>query len=252
LRWTCGACGFCARGRENLCLSARFTGYHEDGGFADYAVVDERFAYVLPDAFDNLRAAPLLCAGIIGYRAMGRAAIPAGGRLALYGFGSSAHIVVQLALHRGCEVYVVTRGQSHREFARRLGAQWVGEDGRQMPSKVHSAIVFAPAGELVPVALESLDRGGTVALAGIHMTQVPPLDYEKHLFYERTVQSVTCNTRADGAALFAEAAAAGVQPRSTAYPLASANEALADLKADRIDGTGVLVTDEAASGRFCG
>jgi len=241
LRHTCGTCGFCTRGQENLCESARFTGYHADGGYAEYAVVPEDFAYEIPDVFSDVEAAPLLCAGIIGYRALRRAEVPAGGKLALYGFGSSAHVVIQIAQHRGCEVYVVTRGEKHRELARRMGAVWVGEDAAEMPVKVHSAIIFAPAGELVPPALEALQKGGTLALAGIYMTPLPEMDYGRYVFYERDIHSVTCNTRQDGRELLAEAATIPIRPHTTTYPLAEANRALQDLKHDRLSGTGVLV-----------
>jgi propanol-preferring alcohol dehydrogenase len=244
LRYTCGTCAFCTTGKENLCESALFTGYHADGGYAEYAVVPEQFAYPIPDGFDDTEAAPLLCAGIIGYAALRRAQVPRGGRLALYGFGSSAHVVIQIARARGCEVYVVTRGQSHRELARRMGAAWVGEHPAEMPVKAQSAIIFAPAGELVPPALEALEKGGTLALAGIYMTPIPEMDYERHLFYERNVHSVTCNTREDGRELLAEAAAIPIRPHTTSYPLAEANRALQDLKADRLDGTGILVTNQ--------
>jgi alcohol dehydrogenase, propanol-preferring len=243
LRHTCGHCGFCTAGKENLCESARFTGYHADGGYAEYAVAPAAFCYELPEAFSDADAAPLLCSGIIGYRALRRCNLPAGGRLALYGFGSSAHVVIQIALHRGCEVYVVTRGESHRELARRMGAVWVGEDARQMPVKVDSAIMFAPAGELVLPALESLKKGGTLSLAGIYMTPIPQMDYERYVFYERDIHSVTCNTRQDGRELLAEAAAIPIRPHTTVYPLADANRALQDLKGDRISGTGVLTME---------
>jgi propanol-preferring alcohol dehydrogenase len=241
LRHTCGQCGFCRRGRENLCRSPRFTGYDADGGFAEYAVVPEAFAYEIPPAFADADAAPLLCAGIIGYRALQRAELPPGGRLGLYGFGSSAHVVIQLARHRGSEAYVVTRGPQHRDLARRLGATWVGADAAELPVKVDSAILFAPAGELVPPALEHLEHGGTLVLAGIYLTAVPGLRYERHLFHERDLRCVTANTRADGRALLAEAAAIPIRPQVTRYPLAGANQALQDLKADRLSGTGVLL-----------
>jgi len=241
LRHTCGTCGFCARGQENLCESARFTGYHADGGYAEYAVVPEEFAYEIPDVFSDVEAAPLLCAGIIGYRALRRAEVPPGGKLALYGFGSSAHVVIQIAQHRGCEVYVVTRGEKHRELARQMGAIWVGEEAAEMPVKVDSAIIFAPAGELVPPALAALQKGGTLALAGIYMTPLPEMDYGRYVFYERDIHSVTCNTRQDGRELLAEAAAIPIRPHTTTYPLAEANRALQDLKHDRLSGTGVLV-----------
>jgi alcohol dehydrogenase, propanol-preferring len=240
LRQTCGRCGFCAAGKENLCQSAQFTGYTADGGYAEYAVAPADFVYPLPVGFSDIEAAPLLCAGIIGYRALRRCHLPPGGRLALYGFGSSAHVVIQIAQHRGCEVYVVTRGENHRRLAREMGAVWVGENASDMPVKVDSAIIFAPAGELVPPALESLAKGGTLSLAGIHMTPIPSLDYQRHVFFERDIHSVTCNTRQDGRELLAEAAAIPIRPHTTVYPLADANRALLDLKQDRISGTGVL------------
>jgi len=241
LRHTCGKCGFCTTNRENLCEAARFTGYHADGGYAEFAVVPEAFAYPIPAAFHDVEAAPLLCAGIIGYAALRRAEVPRGGRLALYGFGSSAHVVIQIARHRGGEVYVVTRGEGHRRLAREMGAAWVGERAEELPTSVDSGIIFAPAGELVPPALEKLKKGGTLALAGIYMTPIPELDYERHVFYERDLRSVTCNTRADGRNLLAEAAEIPIRPHTTEYPLADANRALIDLKNDRINGTGVLV-----------
>jgi propanol-preferring alcohol dehydrogenase len=241
LRHTCGTCAFCRMGRENLCESSCFTGYHQDGGYARYVVVPEDFAYLIPDAFDDRSAAPLLCAGIIGYRALKRCHLPKGGKLALYGFGSSAHVVLQIARYRACEVYVVTRGAQHRQHARQMGADWVGADAADMPVKVDSAIIFAPAGELVPRALAALRKGGTLALAGIYMTRIPVMDYEQHLFYERDIHSVTANTRLDGRELLAEAAEIPIRPHTTAYPLAEANRALQDLKGDRINGTGVLV-----------
>ncbi|MGA2063383.1 MAG: zinc-dependent alcohol dehydrogenase family protein [Thermoguttaceae bacterium] len=243
LRWTCGQCRFCTSGRENLCERARFTGYHADGGYAQYAVVHEDFAYEIPAAFGDVEAAPLLCAGIIGYRALLRSRLPPGGRLAMYGFGSSAHVLLPIARHRGCEVYVVTRDEKHRELARQMGAAWVGSRAEDMPVKADSAILFAPAGELVPPALEKLEKGGTLALAGIYMTPIPAMDYQRYVFYERDIHSVTSNTRQDGRELLAEAAAIPLRPHTTVYPLAEANRALADLKADRIAGTAVLVPE---------
>jgi propanol-preferring alcohol dehydrogenase len=241
LRSTCGHCEYCTSGRENLCEYALFTGYDADGGYADYAVVREDFAYQIPEAFADIEATPLLCAGIIGYCSLKRAQPHPGCKLALYGFGSSAHVVIQIARHRGYEVYVATRGQSHRELARELGASWVGENPSQLPAPVDSAIIFAPAGELIPPALEKLKKGGTLALAGIYMTDVPSMEYEKHLFHERDLRSVTCNTREDGIELLKEAAEVPVRPHTTTYPLEDANRALQDLKADRISGTGVLL-----------
>ena len=246
LRRTCGACDACRRGRENLCERSEFTGYHADGGFADYAVVPEAFAYAIPPLFGDAEAAPLLCAGIIGYRALKRSDVPPGGRLGIYGFGASAHVTLQVARARGCEVFVCTREASHRELARRLGATWVGDIGEAMPAKADGTILFAPVGDLVPVALRNLARGGTLALAGIYMTPVPPLDYERDLFYERNVRSVTANTRADGEELLAEAARIPIRPVTTTFPLEDANRALALLKRGGFAGAGVLLTGEGS------
>ncbi len=243
LRSTCGECEFCSRGAENLCTGSRYTGYHEHGGYADRAIVREDFAYAIPPEFSDEEATPLLCAGIIGYRALRRARLPEGGRLALYGFGSSAHIVIQIALHRGHEVYVATRGEGHRELARRLGAAWVGGPTDVPPAPVHSAIVFAPAGEIVPPALRALEKGGTVALAGIHMSPVPEMEYEPHLFHEKTLQSVEANTRDDGRELLETAAEIPIRPEVTRFALEDANEGLARLAGDGIEGTGVLVIE---------
>jgi propanol-preferring alcohol dehydrogenase len=241
LRQTCGSCADCRAGQENLCEGSRYTGYHADGGYAELALVPEAFAYAIPPVFADAEAAPLLCAGIIGYRALRRSRVPPGGRLGLYGFGSSAHVVLQLARHRGCEVFVATRGEGHRALARRLGATWVGETFAPMPAPLEAAIVFAPAGEIVPAALRAVRKGGTVALAGIYMTPVPAMDYAECLFHERTLTSVEANTRADGEELLREAAEVPVRPAVTRFPLAEANEALLRLAEDRIDGTGVLV-----------
>ncbi len=243
LRQTCGTCAYCRSRRENLCEAARFTGYHEHGGYAECAVVREDFAYRLPAGLDDAQAAPLLCAGIIGYRALQRAEVPARGRLGLFGFGSSAHIVLQLARARGAEVHVVSRSAGHRRLARELGAVWAGSSAADLPVALNSAILFAPAGALVPDALAALDKGGTLALAGIHMSDVPTMSYERHLFYEKNLRSVTANTRADGEALLAEAARCGAVAHTQLYALRDANRALQDLKADRINGTGILVCD---------
>ena len=243
LRHTCGTCAYCRSGRENLCECSRFTGYHVNGGYAEFALAPEQFAYELPEMFSDLDAAPLLCAGIIGYRALKRCNLPRGGKLAIFGFGSSAHVVMQIALHRGCEVYVVSRGEEHRQLARQMGAAWVSETAAEMPTKVDSAIIFAPVGYLVPPALEKLDKGGTLSLAGIYMTDIPQMEYEKYVFYERDIHSVTANTREDGRELLAEAAEIPIRPRLTTYPLADANRALQDLKADRLNGTGILVME---------
>jgi len=246
LRGTCGVCDACRSGRENLCERAVFTGYHADGGFADYAVVPEAFAYAIPPIFGDAEAAPLLCAGIIGYRALKLSEVRPGGRLGLYGFGASAHVTLQVARARGCEVFVCTREESHRALARRLGATWVGGIRDVMPAKMHGTILFAPVGELVPVALENLDRGGTLALAGIYMTAVPPLEYERDLFYERTIRSVTANTRTDGEELLAEAARIPIRTAVTTFPLEGANRALALLKRGGFAGAGVLLTGEGS------
>ena len=244
LRQTCGRCLYCATDRENLCERAEFTGWHADGGYAEYAVVDEDYAYAIPVIFDDVQAAPLLCAGIIGYRALTMAAVRPGGRLGMYGFGSSAHVTIQLARGRNMEVYVCTREPSHRELALSLGAAWAGDLRDPMPHRAEGTIVFAPAGELVPVALRNLARGGTLALAGIYMTPIPALEYEADLFYERGVRSVTANTRADGVAFLAEAARVPVRLATTEFPLEVANQALELLKEGAISGSGVLLTDE--------
>jgi propanol-preferring alcohol dehydrogenase len=241
LRHVDGTCQFCQRGRENLCRDSRYTGYDVDGGYAEYAVAPEDFAYELPEGLDDEHVSPLLCGGLIGYRALQRAAMPEKGRLLLVGFGSSAHIVIQIALHRGHEVSVVTRGENHIRQARELGAAWAGSDFRDLPGKVDGAVLFAPSGKLVPPTLEALDRGGACSIAGIHLSDVPSLDYNQHLYQERELRSVTANTREDARALLAEAAEAHVQPRTTAYALADANRALRDMKHSNIEGTPVLV-----------
>ena len=247
LRHTCGRCRFCTSGRENLCEFSQYTGSHADGGYAEFAIVPEDFAYAIPQQFDDVHAAPLLCAGIIGYRALLRSGVRDGEKLAIFGFGSSAHVVIQIARRRGCEVYVVSRGQSHRKLALEMGATWAGADARDMSAKPQAAIVFAPAGEVVLPALACLDRGGAVALAGIHMSQIPSIDYDKFLFQERDIRPVTANTRQDGRNLLEESAAASVRPHVRTYPLEKANEALADMKHGRIDGSGVLLVSSQPS-----
>jgi len=240
LRSTCGTCRFCRRGAENLCVAPRFTGWDEDGGYAELARVPEEFAYALPESVSAEQLAPLLCAGIIGYRAYRRSRIEPGGRLGLFGFGGCAHVTIQVARHHGCEVYVFSRGGAHRELAEELGATWVGDSFARPPHPMDAAILFAPAGELVPPALEVLDRGATLAIAGIHLSDVPALDYRRHLFQERTLQSVTANTREDGHALLELAAAIPIRTHTRRYALEQANEALLDLKQDRIRGAAVL------------
>jgi alcohol dehydrogenase, propanol-preferring len=241
LRHTCGRCRWCRRGRENLCPDPRFTGWDADGGYAEWAVVDEAYAYEMPDGFDDEHAAPLLCAGIIGYRALRRADLPPGGRLGIYGFGASAHLAAQVALAEGATVHVLTRSAAAQRLALDLGAHSAGPTDAIVPEPLDSAILFAPAGDLVPVALAALDRGGTLAIAGIHLSPVPWLDYQSHLFLERQVRSVTANTRADGEEFLALAVRLGLQVATTPYPLGAADEAVADLAADQVTGAAVLV-----------
>jgi propanol-preferring alcohol dehydrogenase len=244
LRHTCGVCPYCARGRENLCEAATFTGYHADGGYADYCVAPAAFAYALPAGLGDVHVAPLLCAGIIGYRALTLAGVHAGERLGMYGFGSSAHITLQIARARGVEVYVWTRESTHRDLARRLGAAWAGDLGEAPPAPTEGAIVFAPVGALVPVALRHLAPGGTLALAGIYMTDIAGFPYAD-IFRERVVRSVTANTRADGRAFLAEAATASVRAEVTPFALEDANRALLALKRGQVHGSGVLVVERA-------
>jgi alcohol dehydrogenase, propanol-preferring len=238
LAQTCGVCAYCRRGAENLCPFSRYTGWDIDGGYAEYATVDARYAYRLPDDVPAEQLAPLLCAGIIGYRALKRADLPPGGRLGVYGFGASAHITAQLALASGATVHVVTRSAEARRLALDLGAASAGD---APPEPLDSAILFAPAGGLVPVALEALDRGGTLAIAGIHLSRIPPLDYERHLFQERTVRSVTANTRDDGRELLALAKETPPRLVVTRYAMRDADKALADLAGGRVTGAAVLI-----------
>jgi len=241
LHRACGRCRDCTRGHENLCREARFTGYHAPGGFAERVAVPEGFAYALPDAFDDLHAAPLLCAGIIGYRALRQADVTRGEAVGLYGFGSSAHIALQIARHRGNRVFVATRGERHRELARRMGAAWVGDATDPPPEPLDRAVIFAPAGQLIPAALEHVRWGGSVASAAIHMSAIPAMDYGRHLFGERTLRSTTASTRADGIDLLREAAEAGVRTQVTPVPFAEVHEGLRAIKEDRVQGSAVLV-----------
>lgn len=241
LRRTCGRCRFCLRGSENLCPNSQYTGWTHDGGYAEYATVPADFAYRLPGGYSDQSLAPLLCAGIIGYRALARASLPPGGRLGIYGFGGSAHLAAQVALAQGATVHVLTRAPEARELALELGAASAGPADGRPPEPLDAAILFAPVGWLVPVALEALDRGGVLSIAGIHLSDVPPLSYERHLFYEREVRSVTSNTREDGRAFLALAAEHRLRVQTTRYPLECADEALADLASDRVNGAAVLV-----------
>jgi len=241
---TCGVCRFCLRGQENLCLSPTFTGWDRDGGYAELVTVAEDFAYRLPEAFSDEEAAPLLCSGIIGYRALTRAELPIGGRLGIYGFGGSAHLAAQIALYRGARVYVMTRSAQARRLALELGATFAGAAEDEPPDPLDAAILFAPAGGLVPAALRALDRGGTLAVAGIHLSDIPPLHYATDLFEERQLRSVTANTRADGEEFFRIAAEIPLRPTTVAYPFTAADQALRDLAEDRITGAAVLHMDE--------
>jgi propanol-preferring alcohol dehydrogenase len=240
LRSTCGTCRWCRRGAENLCRESRYTGWDEDGGYAEYATVPAAYAYRAPGGIEDVQLAPLLCAGIIGYRALRRAAVPEGGRLGIYGFGGSAHLTAQVALAHGAEVHVLTRDRAARELALELGAASAGAATDPPPVPLDSAIVFAPAGEIVLHALAALEQQGTLALAGIHMSDVPGLDYQRHLFREKTLTSVTSNTRADGAEFLLLAERLGVRATVTPYPFDRADHALRDLAGDAVHGAAVL------------
>jgi alcohol dehydrogenase, propanol-preferring len=240
LRETCGSCAYCRRGAENLCPYARFTGWDHDGGYAEWAVVREDFAYPLPPGLADEETAPLLCAGIIGYRAIKRAGIQPGGTVGLYGFGGSAHIAIQVLKYWGCRVFVMSRGGKHQELAEELGADWTGEAAEKPPAPLDSAILFAPAGNLVLPAMEALDRGGILSIAGIYLTPIPTLDYERHLFNEKEIRSVTANTRADGDELLRLAAKIPIRTHTIQMPLEEATEALRMLKHDELKGAAVL------------
>lgn len=238
LRSTCGKCRYCLRGRENLCPDSRYTGWDADGGYAEYAVVPAAYALSLPGGYSDDELAPLLCAGLIGYRALVRAGLPEGGRLGIYGFGGSAHLTAQVAIARGATVHVVTRSAEARQLALDLGAA-SAQDGPP-PEPLDSAILFAPAGALVPPALAALDRGGTLAVAGIHLSDVPALNYQRHLFQERQIRSVTANTREDAREFLAFAGEHHLSVRTVPYALAAGRRALADLAADLVTGAAVL------------
>ena len=237
---TDGRCAACRRGDENLCVAPTFTGWDVDGGYADHCLVDESFAYRLSDALTDEQAAPLLCAGIIGYRSLLRAEVPPGGALGLYGFGGSAHLTAQLALHLGLRVHVLTRGEANQELARTLGVDSVGPADGAPPEPLDGAILFAPAGELVPVAMRALAPGGTLAVAGIWLSDIPALNYETELFHERQLRSVTANTRADGEEFLRLAARFAIRATTTAYPMSQAPRALSDLAHGRFGGAAVL------------
>jgi len=236
---TDGVCNFCQHQNENLCEQAQFTGYHVNGGYAEACVVREDFAHPLPANFSDERAAPLLCAGVIGYRSYRLSGVKRGQRLGLYGFGASAHLVLQIARYLGCEVCVFTRGAAHQELARQLGAEWTGSAEQTPPAPMDASIIFAPAGTLVPHALRNLCKAGTLTLAGITMSQIPALDYNL-LYHERAIRSVANSTRQDCREFLDLAAAIPIQTQVRLYPLAEANQALLDLKQSKIEGAAVL------------
>ncbi len=240
LRSTCGECRYCRRGAENLCPDSAYTGWDADGGYAQYLTADERYVHPLPEGLSARTAAPLLCAGIIGYRALNRAELPEGGVLGLYGFGASAHLAAQVAVARGATVHVMTRSPQARALALELGCASATNAYGAPPEPLDSAILFAPVGDLVPTALRALDRGGTLSVAGIHLTDIPALDYRRDLFQERTLRSVTANTRADAREFLASAAEHPLTVATTPYPFDRADQALADLAADRVNGAAVL------------
>ena len=237
---TCGECEYCLSGQENLCTRAQFTGLHADGGYAPYMVVDERFAYPIPETFSDTQAAPLLCAGIIGYRSLRLSNIQPAQRLGLYGFGASAHLAIQVARYWDCEVFVFTRSEEHRQLARELGATWAGGAEESLDVGLHGSVVFAPAGWIVPLALGHLRQGGTVALNAIHMSPIPQFDYEL-LYGERVLRSVANFTRRDAEEFLHLAAEIPIRSEVQLFPLAQANEALRELKASRIRGAAALV-----------
>lgn len=240
LRNTCGECSYCAEGMENLCISPSFTGWTEDGGFAQYAVVNETYAYQIPDGITIETAAPLLCSGIIGYRALKRANVPPNGRLGIYGFGASAHLTLQVALSLGFEVHVITRSKAAQHLALEMGAK--SASGIDQPGHhiLDSAILYAPSGNMVPIIMESLDRGGTLAIAGIHLSDIPAIDYNTKLFNEKTLTSVTSNTRSDGNEFLELASNIGIRVVTSEYPFIDANKALVDLAHGKFTGAAVL------------
>lgn len=240
LRHTCGLCRFCVRGAENLCTDPLFTGWDADGGYGHYAVVDERYAYRIPAVFSDREAAPLLCAGIIGYRSLRRAALRPGGRLGIYGFGGSAHLTAQVAIYEGATVHVMTRAPEARQLALALGCESAQGADDPPPEPLDAAILFAPVGSLVPAAMAALDRGGRLAIAGIHLTDIPSLGYERFLFEERELVSVTANTRRDGEEFLDLAAEIPIRPTTSEYPFEKVDIALEDLARDAVNGAAVI------------
>jgi len=239
LHHTDGTCDYCRSGQENLCDAPSFAGYTHDGGFAEYSVAPEDFVYAIPESFSDEQAAPLLCAGIIGFRSLRLSGVHKGQRLGFYGFGAAAHVAIQVARHWGVDVYASTRGEKHQELARQLGAVWAGGATDEPPDKLDAAIIFAPAGELVPAALKVLKKGGMLVLGGIHMSTIPSFDY-KLLYQERSIRSVANNTRQDGEDFLRVAAEVPIRTQTKLFPLHEANVALQELKADRINGAAVL------------
>lgn len=239
LNQTCGKCRYCRNGKENLCENIRFTGMHADGGFAEYTIVHEDFAYPIPAIFDDEAAAPLMCAGVVGFRSLRLSDIQPGQKLGLYGFGASAHVIIQVARHWNCEVFVFTRSSEHRRLAKQLGAAWVGGAEDNPGTQMDSSIIFAPAGKLVPLALRRLDRGGTLALGGIHMSDIPQMPYSI-LWHERTIRSVANSTRQDVIDFLNVAAEIPIKTETECYPLSAANEVMLKLKRSEINGAAIL------------
>ena len=237
---SCGLCGFCLQARENLCGNARFTGFHEQGGYAEYLVVPEESAFPIPEAFSDIEATPLLCGGVIGFRALRLSEIKPGGSLGMYGFGNSAHVVIQIAVKRGCRVHVFTRSRNHQELARELGAVWVGTPEDLPVAPLDASIIFAPAGDIIPIALKALNKGGTLTLAGITMTRIPAMDYSL-IYGERTIRSVANTTRKDAEELLVEASEIPVRTVVETFPLEDANEVLLMMKQSRLRGGAALV-----------
>lgn len=239
LNQTCGECRYCRAGKENLCENIRFTGVHADGGFAEYTVVHEDFAYPIPPVFGDEEAAPLMCAGVVGFRSLRLSDVQPGQKLGLYGFGASAHVIIQVARHWHCDVFVFTRSDEHRRLAKDLGAVWVGGAEDDPGALMDSSIIFAPAGKLVPIALRQLDRGGTLALGGIHMSDIPQMPYSI-LWHERTIRSVANSTRQDVTDFLRVAAEIPIKTETELYPLSAANEVMLKLKRSEINGAAVL------------
>lgn len=239
LHHTDGTCEYCRAGKENLCNDPAFTGYTADGGYAEYATAPEGFVYAIPERFADEQAAPLLCAGIIGFRCLRLSGIGRGGKLGFYGFGAAAHVAIQVARHWGAEVYAATRGANHQKLALDMGAVWAGEAAAEPPAQLDAAIIFAPAGELVPFALKALKKGGVLVLGGIHMSEIPAMDYNL-LYQERVVRSAANNTRQDGVDFLRVAAEIPIRTKVTMFPLRDANLALNALKSDHINGAAVV------------